>query len=53
MEGAPKNDIENIAKGMFEKMDMDLDSELTLEQFTGAVLYIEEIVCLLRGQEDQ
>ena len=47
MEGANKDNVENIAKSMFLKMEIDENDELTLEQFTGACLMQEEMVQLL------
>ena len=38
---------------MFEKTEIDIENELTLEQFTSAVLMEEDVCFLLRGKENQ
>ena len=53
MEGANKDNVENIAKSMFLKMEIDENDELTLEQFTGACLMQEEMVQLLTGSDNK
>ena len=53
MEGIPKINIENIAKSMFEKMEIDLNDEMSLEQFTSAFLVETEVLYLVKGREDE
>lgn len=52
MEGVPTDDVENIAKWMFQKMEIHEDDEMTLDQFSNACLIKEEVHHLLRGKDN-
>ena len=52
MEGVPTDDVENIAKWMFQKMEISEDDEMTLDQFSNACLIKKEVHNLLRGQDN-
>ena len=38
---------------MFEKMEIDLNDEMSLEQFTSAFLVETEVLYLVKGREDE
>ena len=52
MEGVPTDDVENIAKWMFDKMEISEDEEMTLDQFSNACLIHQEVHNLLRGKDN-
>ena len=51
MEGANKDNLSQMARSMFIKMEVGEDGELTIAQFTTAGLMNEDVVHLLRGKE--
>ena len=51
MEGANKDNLSQMARSMFIKMEVGEDGELTIAQFTSACLMNEDVVHLLRGKE--
>ena len=51
MEGANKDNLIQMARSMFIKMEVVEDGELTIAQFTSACLMNEDVVHLLRGKK--
>ena len=43
--------MNQMAKSMFQKMEVGEDGELNIEQFVSACLMNEDLVFLLRGKE--
>ena len=53
MEGAPTDKIKTMAVSMFTKMEVGEDQELTIDQFISACLMDENLLELLRGEEEK
>ena len=53
MEGAPTDNIQTMAVSMFLKMEVEEDQELTKDQFISACLMDENLLELLRGEEEK
>ena len=48
-----QEEVDTMARQMFQKMEVGDDGELNIEQFVQACLTNEEVVFLLRGDEVQ
>ena len=53
MEGMTTDKIQSMAASMFSKMEVGEDQELTIDQFISASLMDENLLELLRGEEEK
>ena len=53
MEGMTTDKIQSMAASMFSKMEVGEDQELTIDQFISASLMDENLLELLRGEEER
>ena len=53
MEGMTTDKIHSMAASMFSKMEVGEDQELTIDQFISASLMDENLLELLRGEEEK